>query len=373
MEVRFETFIRKSFAGKTGMMILACILTGVISCGRSKGDAIPESMELKGVSIMSDTLVIDYFRPFMVNGNVACTLAQGECAGFVGGIKDTTLYTRSLFLSRGMGPEEYGFAIVAPGNDSTLYVMNSNGGNPESLTVIPVGQDGLRPKDRWSRYRIDSIGSMDVSARAFVPLSDSTILINSARYGSPSVFSIIDYKHPSLTELDWMPEDGFKGENTVKQWVYGVNTQMYRVGDRFLYLNGNSDYSFIFSLKDGGIVIDRIIGDTFPEYEDRGNGMSARCNRKAPLLAGAVSSDRIYILYKTLDKEGNEVAAEGDPSYGRKVVCYDLEGNPLCEMTLDRMGFSIFVDSDNDNLYLCCLSEETKEKDIVRYSLGSLR
>lgn len=346
----------------------------IVSCGRSKHEeAMVETVPLEGVSIINDTLIIDYFRPFIVNNNIASTLAKGDYSGFIGGLKDDKLFTRDLFLPRGSGPDEFGFAVVMPYNDSTIFVMNSNGGHPESLTVIPVGMDGLQSKDRWMRHRIDSIGSIDVGARAFVPLSDSTILINSARYGSPSVFSVINYKHPSLTELNWLPGDNFKGENIVKQGVYGVNTQLYKIGDKFLYINGNSDYAFIFSLKDDDIVIDKMLGETYPDYEDSGNGLTAKINRKAPLLSGSVSDNRIYILQKILNKEGNKVS-EGDvPSYGNRVVCYDFNGKRLYDLMLDRIGFGIMTDNYNNNLYLCCISEETNEMDIVKYNLSSLK
>ena len=37
-----------------------------------------ETVPLEGVSIINDTLVIDYFRPFIVNNNIASTLAKGD-------------------------------------------------------------------------------------------------------------------------------------------------------------------------------------------------------------------------------------------------------------------------------------------------------
>lgn len=61
------------------------------------------------------------------------------------------------------------------------------------------------------------------------------------------------------------------------------------------------------------------------------------------------------------------------PSYGNRVVCYDFNGKRLYDLMLDRIGFGIMTDNYNNNLYLCCISEETNEMDIVKYNLSSLK
>ena len=348
-----------------GLIGILCLST---ACNGGDGDKSVESISLKGSIVRTDTLYSRSFRPILSGNILFTTQPSSQDCMYMGRLEGDSLKTLDIFLRYGEGPDEFGYIEMACDGDSALVVLDSRGGRALSVCRFNYGQEGLL--DRGIRkYDLKSVDRLTVGASAFVSLSDSTILVNSTDYDSPGIFAVVDYKNGTASVIPWMPDDGFTGDKRISQSLYTENTQLFRIGDRFLYVCGAGRYAFTFTLEDGMLKVDRTLLDKYPEYKGMDDDINYLVKRNVPQLTAAVSDDRIYLLEIAFDQDGNPASDSHTPMFGNIVHCYDFSGNPLTDYILDRPGYSILVDKEDNNMYLYSINDETLDMDIVRYPL----
>ncbi len=350
------------------IIVLSGFLCGLPSC-EWKGNKQPEeTICLQGKIIATDTLYSRSFRPIL-SGNVLFTAqTSGQPCMYMGRVDGDSLKTIATFLEYGEGPDEFGYIDIACESDSTLIIFDSRGGR--AISVCKVYYRDKMPTDnlRIEKYSLKGLDKLRAGGIAFVALSDSTILMNSTDYDSPGIFSVVDYKNQTIKNLSWMPDDGFGGDKRVSQSLYTENSQVFRIGERFLYVCGAGYYAFVFTLDNEGIKVEEALCEEYPEYSTS-DDINYLVKRDRPQLSAAVSSRRIYLLDIAFDQDGNPASERHSPSVGNIVHCYDFLGNHLADYTLDRAGYSILVDREDNNLYLYSINDDTFDIDIVKYPI----
>lgn len=353
--------------------LVTAFIVSFFSCNSSKNSQVKEFEDLAGTVIAPDTGYYDCFRPFILGDKFVTKNINGDFSIYAGIFEGDILRTGTNFARKGQGPMEFGDVYMAQGSDSSLYVMNGNGGHPISIVRIPFHpwpKDGM---EDWTEYRLDSLDFM--TCQSWVVLSDSTALLNSAKFNSNSIFSVLDFKNAKLTEMPWLPEDNKTFENSiVKQGIYTDNSFLFRHSeengdDRFLYTCGSGAYSMIFKLTNGGIEIIKVLSEVYPDYWEAEDGLNYYVRRNTSELIAATSSKRIFLLEIDRDENGKTAEDRIGPSRGDIVHVYDWNGNFIKDYKLDRLVLYIFASPSDNKLYAMYENHDTGEQDIIRYDL----
>lgn len=355
----------------TGYFFLMVMLLS--ACGSKGGDTDIREKFLVGSVMLKDSSVVNTFRPFLFQDKLITDRFDGDYRMSVENISGDTINHLVDFLRQGNGPGEFMMVDLFKGQGSIVYAFNEYGGFPISLTKIDVSDLSDRNSgNNWVSYPLDKLEGLRTTSFSGIELTDSTLLINSAGYGSESMFSILDFKNQRFDELKWMPDDGRNMEAILKQGVYIDNSMLFSSGDRYFYICGEGRFAFIFTINGTGLDIQHIILDEYPEYEAMPDGINYMVIRRKPQATAYATSSYIYILDLETDIHG-KIPKENYPrEYGSKLHVFNWEGKAVADYSLDHPGRRIMVSDDDEYLYIVGFDNDSLDESIIRYRLDHL-
>ncbi len=351
---------------KNGSIFLLLLITLFFSCSEHNG--IVNEVSLKGQIVTFDTANNKKWPMFLFGDILYATLNFNYT--YTGGKLTANEWQKAdTLLMSGHGHNEFGYMILAQGNDGALFVQNRDLGNGKilSLTKIPHADSIAAVKDvsKWEKYDLLQMPPIQQSGGKFVVLSDSTILIVGAPMNDIShVFSIINYKTQTVTPLDYWPFDNPINLNE-KLRLYSEHCGLLSNGKgRYLYWNGWGPLAFVFTFDGNHInILNEVRSHTFPK--------EATTER----VTCCADNNRIYLLYKDSNSRGEKLDKYKDQFiFGNTIEVYDWDGVKQQVIYLDHYGQSIMISKDSNTLYLLSdYSDDIDEPYIYSYDLSSLR
>ena len=281
---------------------------------------------------------------------------------------------------RGHGSNEFQEVALAYGKDSCIYIAAFPSTHNRFLSVTKTGKaesiSAVKDPTTWTMYDLAGLPSFNCSFDVFVSLSDSTMLVPGTPYGDVEhLMTIINFKNKMLKPLDYWPEDDSPCNGLPKHSVYTDNCKIFRgADDRFLYVCGEGNFAFIFSIEGTTVNVIKELYSLRPEYDYMGDDKIGRLNysiknRPALRFGADVNGNHIYILQIGLDKDGKAAESWRTSVCGNEIEVYDWDGNLEKKIVLDQFGHNIKVTEDDKLLYLFSEDWETGEPQIWAYDL----
>ncbi len=367
MKIRFVSYI------------LLIILYG--SCtGRKEQTVTVESLE--GCPVAVDSSYYGSKALLLCNGLLFTwpdSPSETCCIGMLGG---DCLTNYQAGFRRGHGSDEFQEVALAYGKDSCIYVAGFPSSYNRLLSVTKTGKaesiSAVRNPAAWTRYDLAGLPSFNCTFDTFVSLSDSTMLVPGVPYGDVEhLMTVIDFRNRTLKPLDYWPEDDSPCEGLPKHSVYTDNCNILKgADDRFLYVCGEGNFAFIFSIEGTTVKVIKELYSLRPEYDYMGDDKIGRMNysiKNRPPLRFQPDTDgrHIYLLMVEKDKDGNVASSWRDSACGNTVEVYDWDGNLEKKIVLDQLGYNIKVTGDDKLLYLFSEDWETGDPQIWAYDLGN--
>lgn len=335
---------------------------------------VPE-IQLEGKMLLTDSLYMGKYFSFLIGNEMIMPSYLLDTLVYVGEIKGDSLITSSGFLSYGTGPNEMSgyFCLSKDDTDSTISVLDYNGGRLNFVYKIPLAKDKRYDKNLWKKYSFEKVTKYRCANPAFVQLSDSTLLLGAGTYDASYVLSIVNLKTQEVTPVDFWPlEDGVDCPNLVRQAMYMDNARLYRNGTKILYCCGSGHYAFIFELEGDKMVNKRTLFDVYPEYKVAPDGVNyhytSGCNKA---LQVCVTQRFVYVRVK--EYESRRATYKGYPyNYSDEIRVFDWEGNELKKYLLDIPCSFFIVDENDECMYTKTVDLKTDESQLMTYCLGRI-
>ena len=351
-------------------LVCSFVLSALSSCSiKHDGNAV-ETISLNGKEVILDEDFAGIYHPKSFADGIISEVYLPTHCGFIGKFMGDSLLSEGYVFPKGDGPYEFADVMLYCEGDSAITVFNSNGGHPLTIDRIKTASVFSKEHSGWERYPLERMGGFRGGNVSFVSLSDSTLLLNSGNFETGGIFSILNYKSGELKELDWRPEDGFKGNPMVRQGAYVDNSYLYRNGDNIFYLCGNGQYGFIFTISGESLNITSPILSVYPDYSEFEDGINYVQKLNGSSYTASANDEAIYLLEKDLDMKRMKTEDDRTPRvFGNIVHVYDWEGKHIRDYSLEGEYVSIMVTSDNRTLYAITVDGETLDDRMMRFNL----
>ncbi len=358
---------------------LLLLSTMFCSCTGNKGQSVPET-NLKGKPVVVDSAYYGS-KALLLCGNLLFTLSQTQtetcCIGMLS--KDSLAYYQGGFL-RGHGHNEFQEVALAKGMDSCVYIAAFPSTNSQILSITKTEKaesiNTVKDPGAWTKYDLASLPFFSCRFDVFNILSDSTMLVSGAPYEDiEHIMTIVNFRNPKLTPLDYWPEDTSPCEGLAKHSVYTDNCRILKgADDRFLYVCGEGNFAFIFSIEGTTVKVIKELYSLRPEYDYMGDDKIGRMNytiRNRPARDFRVDANdsHIYVFLKEKDKDGNRAQKRRTSVCGNILEVYDWNGNLEKKIEVDHLGHNIKVTEDDRFLYLFSENPDTFKPEIWAYDL----
>ena len=349
------------------MLCLAAILYG---CGRTgvSYEKKPVTATVAG-KVMEVQDYVGSTLKFIEGDTLVCSTFsdQGMMAAYK--ISADTLTYLFDFLNKGRGPNEFFSPVMKRSGISGYDIMNtSETCAPVCLYSISGAMENVREYSRWETYDLQWTGRL-FSGDDFVRLSDDTILLLGAPFGSKSLLTVLDLDTRTVETVPYWIEDGKDVPDFPKQSVYTVNSNIFLNNDRLLYSAGEGRYLELTDISPDGHIGDRkLIYGIYPNYSSK-DGMNYRIEKPCYRGMDVYATER-YIYVRLNSAETGFDDYKGYPwYYYDEVEVYDWEGNfKECIQTDIPFG-SMAVTGDDRTLYVQTMDMATAEPMIVRYDI----
>lgn len=320
-------------------------------------------------------------RPTLLSDDLLFTWSQSQIeTGCVGKISGDSLTNYQGSFRRGHGRNEFMDVILGKGKDSCIYIASVSAKHNQILSMTHTGKaksiEAVKDTEAWTIYDLSKLPNWTFGFMNYVVLSDSTCLFLGTPFGDLGhIMSIIDFKNQTLKPLDFWPEDGSKVEGLAKVGVYiDTGNILGNNEDRFLYVCGEGNYAFIFTIDGSSVHVKKELYSQFPEYDYMGEDKVGRMNysiknRPALHFETDANGNHIYLLKIEDDKDGKAAESWKTSVCGNEIEVYDWEGNLEKKIVLDQLGHNIKVTEDDRLLYLFSEDWETGEPQIWAYDL----
>ncbi len=212
-----------------------------------------------------------FIHDFLISSN------SDRCR-YISKLKPSSWDKPELLLQNGGDCNEFDNVCVGKGIDNSLLVLeNPTMGNKFlSMTVIPDTKSIASIKDvtQWKKYSLTETVPISYGSRNFVTLSDSTILIIGTPYSDLNhLFSVLNFKKPSISPLTYFPQDGVKASKLSKFDVYALDSRIYGNNKgRYFYQCEYSKFAFIFTIENNEVKIIKKMYSEYPDYRDDQSG-----------------------------------------------------------------------------------------------------
>ena len=308
MKIRFVSYI------------LLIILYG--SCtGRKEQTVEVESLEGRPVAV--DSSYYGSKALLLCNGLLFTwpdSPSETCCIGMLGG---DCLTNYQAGFRRGHGSDEFQEVALAYGKDSCIYVAGFPSSYNRLLSVTKTGKaesiEAIKDVEAWTKYDLTGLPLFRCISDVFLSLSDSTFMILGAPYDDiEHLMTIIDFKSQRLIPLDYWPEDDSPCNGHAKHGVYTDNSIiLWNDKDRFLYVCGEGNFAFVFSIEGNSIKVIKELYSIRPQYEYMGDDNIGRMNyiiknRPVRRLRPDANDDHIYVFLKEKDKDGNPTDTDAE-------------------------------------------------------------
>jgi len=351
----------------TWFMAVVC-MCGCVSCNQreqAKGEI--ERIALTGTQLDMDEDYVGSRPLFIKNDTIGVATYSQEFNMQLCIVGDSAVRSAGLYFKTGVGPNEFNSTNIILGTNSNLIASNNGGwGALTEFYKIPLSQ--LAETDKWVRFPMENLVALR-GATHFVEVNDSTILSTTLEYNKPYFLSLTNLNTQQLTPIEFWPEDSYDGPCIPKQAIYVDNTRLHKSGNKYLYVCGEAQYAFIFTLDGHKLSIVKELFTEKPEYECNDDKINYRLHRNGKDVRVAVTHDRIYALLRGLREDGQGLAKYNVPEEGNEVMVFDWNGEPISLLELDRKGTDLIVSADNSNLYLFSSSDELNGDGIRKYTL----
>ncbi|MBQ7179811.1 MAG: hypothetical protein IJR87_00800 [Bacteroidaceae bacterium] len=365
MKIRFVSYI------------LLIILYG--SCtGRKEQTVTVESLE--GCPVAVDSSYYGSKALLLCNGLLFTWPDSPSETCCVGVLTRDSLTNYQGGFRRGHGHNEFQNIALARGKDSSVYIAACPSTCNQILSMIRTGKaesiEAIKDVEAWTKYDLTGLPLFRCISDVFLSLSDSTFMILGAPYDDiEHLMTIIDFKSQRLIPLDYWPEDDSPCNGHAKHGVYTDNSIiLWNDKDRFLYVCGEGNFAFVFSIEGNSIKVIKELYSIRPQYEYMGDDNIGRMNyiiknRPVRRLRPDANDDHIYVFLKEKDKDGNKTDNRRNSVCGNMIEVYDWDGNLEKTIKLDNYGKYIKVTEDDKLLYLFSEDWETGEPQIWVYDL----
>lgn len=347
------------------MILLATLLLPACSGKKQSGAEVP-IVELKGTVVFEPE---DYFHGFMcmVSGDTIMEVSAHSDSMFTMlSISGDSLKIIDRFGSYGSGPDEMIDGKIAKTPDGGYVILDVPSGT--RIFSIPAGAEHDRSK--WSHVSMDT---MQMLGSQFVALNDSVMLIASAPFKSEgSIFSIIDFKNGKYEPTGFWPDDGYDGPSTPKNILYSSNATMQSRGDgRYFYSALARRYAIIFTIDGTTVNIAETLIDDPVNFKPQDNGMmpSVHTGGAPHIIRPVANASHIYMLHCRKAADGTVAEKFQDLRGGNEVEVFDWDGNLVRRYELDRLGYNIYVNQGDKDLYLYTENPESGAYEWIRYRM----
>lgn len=291
---------------------------------------------------------------------------------------DSLINMQRSFLREGNGPCEFNvWSSNYDRKNRRLYFLENSGVMSHAASVSTDAIENLYDISTWQQIgRLSQIKNFN-GRTGFVPLADGRLLVVGAGFGSPNYLSLVNYETLDVKPLDFWPNDGFKGDNGIKQNVYMNNSLLYRnyKTNRLLYVCGLGKYMKLFELEGDSIVFEKDIMDTFPLYTVQSDGLNYGYGEGCEQGFYTYTTDSLiyvrsteYVASKT--KPFWKTTYKGYPyNYSDRLWVFNWDGELVRKYQLDTPFYDFIVDAGDRVLYVTTEDMDTQEVLMKRYLL----
>lgn len=324
--------------------------------------------ELKAVVLEPDSLVLGYKIVAKSGDYVVMPTSRYSTLYELCKMQGDSLLLQKRFLTRGEGPDELGMSFDAYYADSQLLVAY----DPNIRKALKINlHDCIEGK--LSSWKVCSafMKKDNISFGSFIFETDSTVIATCQQEHVKSYLVRLDLNTGDYDYL-WglWPDDGWQGEEYVKQGEYTQNASLCkRPGDNLYFISsGYGHYGEIFSVHGDKIESKCLVFDDYPVYSSK-DGLNAS-HASSNYLGIDAFATRQFIYIKLREETLGDWRKAGFPSdwgYTDEVRVYGWDGMLRKKYHLDRPVLTMFVDEDDRTLWGMTQGEE--EGCFVRYEL----
>lgn len=342
-------------------------------CIGCKDQSITGSKPIRGTIIQVDSLFNGSYFYCMKDDYMIMRSYALDSLIYVAKVSGDSSLSQYSFLAKGQGPLEVNHFYTWT-EDSILTVIDYTSSLEKGFQIHYRSHELLQ-SDKWEKITFSpTVKEYFTSGSSrFTLLNDSIILFLGGRDGYPEILSMYQLNTGNIFPVNYWPDDGFAGNNHLKQRVYMENSYLFKQKrqNKYLYHAGNGRVVMLFELSDGKIRKQHYIYNTFPQYELRSDGLNylVKYSDEKSLESLDISVTEQYI-YMMISPHNQEKLFKGYPYYyGDKVVVFDWEGNWIKEFDTEIPFCSFVVDQNDEYLYSMGLDLDTGEDVIVRYKI----